>query len=36
MDHGDKSTYMSASFAVKKPSLAFIENPNESPPLKSS
>ena len=36
MDHGDKSTYMSARFAVKKPSLAFIKTPKESPPLKSS
>ena len=36
MDHGDKSTYMSVSFAVKKPSFAFIRNPNGSLPLKSS
>ena len=35
MDHDDKSTYMSASLEVKKPSFALIENQNGSPPLKN-
>ena len=36
MDHGNKSTYMSARFVVKKASLTFIKNPKGSPSLMSS